>query len=52
MSGASMFEFQPGQGEALVRGIATAVGGETGLTATQAGILGAVGTQCSASTRL
>ena len=44
MSGASMFEFQPGQGEAMVRGIATAVGGDRGLSPTQAGILDAIGT--------
>ncbi len=44
MPGATMFDFQPGQAEAMVRGIASAVGGDTGLTATQAGILGAIGT--------
>ena len=43
MAGASIFEFQPGQAEMMVRGIASAVGGDTGLNAAQAGILGAVG---------
>src|SRR6187397_2557113 len=43
MPGATMFDFQPGQAEAMVRGIATAVGGDTGLTPTQASVLGVVG---------
>ncbi len=42
MPGATMFEFQPGQAEAMVRGIASAVGGDTGLTPTQASVLGAI----------
>ena len=43
MPGATMFEFQPGQAEAMLGGIAAAVGGETGLTPTQADVLGAIG---------
>ena len=42
MAGASMFDFQPGQAEAMVRGIASAVGGDDGLTSTQASVLGAI----------
>jgi hypothetical protein len=42
MAGASMFQFQAGQAEAMVRGIASAVGGDDGLSPTQAGVLGAV----------
>ena len=42
MAGASMFDFQPGQAEAMVRGIASAVGGDDGLTPTQASVLGAI----------
>jgi len=45
MPGATMFDFQPGQAEAMVRGIASAVGGDTGLTPTQASVLGVVGRQ-------
>jgi hypothetical protein len=40
MAGASVFDFQPGQAEMVVRGIASAVGGDSGLSDTQAGILG------------
>jgi hypothetical protein len=43
MPGATMFDFQPGQGEAMARGIASAVGGDDGLTPTQASMLGVVG---------
>ena len=50
MPGASMFEFQPGQAEAMVRGIASAVGGDEGLTPTQASVLGAICTTSSTST--
>lgn len=42
MAGATFFDFQPGQAEAMVRGMASAVGGDTGLTATQAAVLGVV----------
>ncbi len=42
MPGATMFDFQPGQAEAMVRGIASAVGGDEGLTPTQASVLGAI----------
>ena len=44
MPAATMFDFEPGQGEAMVRGIASAVGGDAGLSPPQAGILGAVAT--------
>jgi hypothetical protein len=37
-----MFDFQPGQAEAMVRGVASAVGGDEGLTPTQASVLGAI----------
>lgn len=43
MPGATMFQFQPGQVEAMLGGIAAAVSGETGLTPTQADVLGAIG---------
>lgn len=43
MPGATMFEFQPGQAEAMLGGIAAAVGGDAGLTPTQADVLGAIG---------
>jgi hypothetical protein len=42
MPGATMFDFQPGQAEAMVRGIASAVGGDVGLTPTQTSVLGAI----------
>jgi hypothetical protein len=42
MPGATYFDFQPGQAEAMVRGMASAVGGDTGLTPTQSAVLGAV----------
>jgi hypothetical protein len=40
--GATYFDFQPGQAEAMVRGMASAVGGHTGLTPTQSAVLGAI----------
>lgn len=42
MPGATYFDFQPGQAEAMVRGMASAVGGDTGLSSTQAAVLEAV----------
>lgn len=42
MAGATFFDFQPGQAEAMVRGMASAVGGDTGLTATQSAVLGVI----------
>jgi hypothetical protein len=42
MPGATYFDFQPGQAEAMVRGMASAVGGDTGLTTTQGAVLAAV----------
>jgi hypothetical protein len=42
MPGATTFDFQPAQAEAMVRGIASAVGGGTGLTTTQSAILTAL----------
>jgi hypothetical protein len=38
-----MFDFQPGQAELMARGLASAVGGDDGLSATQAGLLDALG---------
>jgi hypothetical protein len=42
MAGATFFDFQPGQAEAMVRGMASAVGGDIGLTATQSAVLDVV----------
>ncbi len=44
MPSATMFDFQPGQAETMLRGIASAVGGDSGMSPTQASVLAAVGT--------
>ena len=42
MAGATMFDFQPGQAEAMVRGMASAVGGDDGMSTTQSAVLSAI----------
>jgi hypothetical protein len=42
MPAATYFDFQPGQAEMMVRGMASAVGGDAGLTSTRAAVLEAV----------